>query len=312
MPWKSVLRYGKFVASHDANRKYEFAWKESVLLTSYLNDNQRALMFNDLIAYCGKLYSADSATGVLYELSQHRLIPRQILMSGDGMNSEGFQSSWTSIKGGIMYIGSKGLSSSSKYATSTPKSSWITIVDPSGRVNHVNWEKEYALLNQAAPPPHSLRHEAVLWSDLKQIWIFLPTFQSLPYIGGSNANRSLASFMAIFIATSDFRSIDVRHVKDFTLPNFQPNYPSTQQIVLQINSAKFLPNSEDNVIVCLLNVKAMSRDDSQAASNSRSFLMMFTLSGLLYEPISEIPWPSDLISSHPDPFLVSYTGIEFL
>jgi hypothetical protein len=325
-PWKSLLKYGRLVKSSEGST-WTVSWEESVLLSSLLNSNNRALQFSDLIAYCGKLYSADKATGVLYEISQNRLIPRHILMSGDGMNAESFESSWTATKNGILYIGSSGQLPTLRFL-SAQKSSWISIVDPSGRVNHVNWEKEYLALNRAL---HStLRHEAALWSELKQVWIFFPSrelelVKELGDVPGpqrpafvSDPNVSMASQLSILIATSDFRSVDLRSFEAIQLPDYKPSPSNTKgsspRPSLQILSAKFLPGSQDDVVVSVLNL--MDRDSS--STSYRSFLMMFTLDGAVTQPILEI-LPTISASSlqlgsdaAPVPLLPTFTGIEFL
>jgi hypothetical protein len=344
-PWKSVLRYGRLSKSSKVARGggvWEVSWEESTLLSSFLNSNNRALEFSDLIAYCGKLYSADKATGVLYEISQDHLIPRHILMSGDGMNSESFESSWSATKNGILYIGSSGQLPALR-SLSAQKSSWISIVDPSGRVNHVNWEKEYLALHRALHPTAAttLRHEAALWSELKQVWIFFPSrevelakeFSGPPLSPErpsfvSDPNTSLASLLSILIATSDFRSIDLRAFENIQLPNHQPPAPGTRpsasRTSLQILTAKFLPNSDDNVVVSLLNLRETSPAPSPALASSRCFLMMFDLTGAVTQPILEIPAPAPAelsnsgtqLGSDADPaaapLLATFTGIEFL
>jgi hypothetical protein len=298
-----------------------------VQLSTTLNSNGQALLFTDLIAYCGKLYSADKATGILYEVSHGHLIPRHILMSGDGMNSDSFQSAWTATKNGILYIGSTGqtppinptfsrlsLSSSSSAAQ---KSSWVTIVDPSGRVNHVNWEKEYAALCRAVPLASSLRHETALWSELKQVWIFLPTkeledFKTPPASvrpqtsNGTTAAAAVASSLCLLVTTSDFRSIDYRPFELLPLPNYTPPNPHTRMTTFQINSAKFLPNSGDDMLVGLLHMKETPLSGEGGKETTRSFLIVFTLTGSVSRPIIEIP--TTATSSSP----LTYTGIEFL
>ena len=68
---------------------------------------------------------------------------------------------------------------------------WIVTIDPTGRVNHLDWSQEYAALESAAHihsqvadlstpslrvgSGRGLSHEAVLWSDTLSLWIFLPT-----------------------------------------------------------------------------------------------------------------------------------------
>jgi hypothetical protein len=318
-PWQSILKYGKLIISSEPSSRVEISWEESVLLSTALNANGRALLFTDLVAYCGKLYSPDKATGILYEVSHGHLIPRQILMSGDGMNADSFDSAWTATKNGILYIGSTGqasrLSLNSVSASVSQKAGWVTVVDPSGRVNHVNWEKEYIALCRAVPLAASLRHETALWSELKQVWIFLPTKEledfKTPPVRPESANSTIAaasSSLCLLVATSDFRSIDFRPFEPLTLPNYTPLSPQTHTTTFQINSAKFLPNSGDEVLVGLLQVTETPLplfSPEASKTFSRCFIIVFTLAAAITRPIIEVP-----TTAHSSP--VTYTGIEFL
>ena len=367
-PWYSILRYEKLHVKKSDNF-YQIDWdehtttnnREMISLSSYLNKNNKGLELKDLIAYCGELYTFDQTTGIIYIITQNSLIPRHIIMSGDGLNTESFPFSWTVIKKGLLYVGSSGLdenliefhhkeieenttSSSSSLSTSSSlsisyRSYWVAFIDPSGRVNHIDWTKEYTSLNIATRIDRNhqmLRHEAVIWSDLIKMWLFFPTIvtttqrwdsisrklnlrkTSLQYedstsFSSSTSSSSSLSSLRIIICSEDFRSITVRMFRNVELPQLNLQEQEQKQKYrchTKISSAKALPDTKDTMILAILTVKYYSIDKSnQTTLPTRSFMMVFGLNGIIYGSLTEISSNHPFQSSSTD---ISYSGIELL
>lgn len=76
----SMTRSCTVVASSN-QATYSVKWGNSNVLTSSLNTRGFGMVLSELVAFVGKLFATDQATGVLYEISTNaEPIPRHILM----------------------------------------------------------------------------------------------------------------------------------------------------------------------------------------------------------------------------------------
>lgn len=76
----SLSKFGTFSKSVESGT-YSLTWGNSYLLTTNLNTNGFGMVLGELVAFCGKLYATDQATGVVYEVSTSGdVFPRYIIM----------------------------------------------------------------------------------------------------------------------------------------------------------------------------------------------------------------------------------------
>lgn len=299
---------------------------------------------------------------------------------GDGMNSISMQSEWATVKEGVLYIGTTGFGGDiswnyrterslmstndsidfrkNKKEVAIPKLSklrgrrlstmtmpntpqWIATIDPSGRVNHLDWTDEYAVLEAAvniASPGVSgrqrgLSHEAVLWSDKLDSWIFLPSVVDM-HVQVSTSTADLANdkmkqtqrhLHQIVSGTSSIEPItasrgDVLLIKssanfqyvsairidvDAIMQSTSPPLPAVFKkgtSTFQFSSAKFLPESGDKIIVAILGVQSATDNADSTSIENYSYVVFIGIDGVLLRPSVRIP----------DSEGFAFSGLEFL
>jgi hypothetical protein len=76
----SLSKFGTFSRATKSGT-YSLTWENSYPLTTNLNANGFGMVLGELVAFCGKLYAADQATGIVYEVSTSgNAFPRYIIM----------------------------------------------------------------------------------------------------------------------------------------------------------------------------------------------------------------------------------------
>lgn len=297
---------------------------------------------------------------------------------GNGSTALGMQPDWAAVKGGVLYIGtcshlieavwldSEGRRGLDNTSTDLPPPShpppiesvtmaasafsWIVTINPAGRVNHINWLREYAALEAAAhihsptapsapSLPVGLAHEAVLWSEVLSIWIFLPTVVVLPHSTShadtatvtppppstrrSNENshtdvhtelsatKPSVGDVLLLRSSSDFLSIRVAIIDVLDIiQSANVSLPQSARTHVQITSAKFLPASGDKVIVAVVSVRSdrsvkahtAAAADGGGVGNVGSFLSFLGEDGTRVRPSILIPESDTYV----------YAGLEFL
>lgn len=174
--WKSVLKTG--VLTRDpATRKYSIAWSGEQEIKSAMNEAGRAMELSDLTFYNGQLYTFDDRTGIAFTLLGNQVVPRHILMEGNGLTTKGMKTEWAAVKDDLMYVGSIGkewTSPTGEILSLNP--AWVKTIDQEGRVASHDWNGVYSALRKATQTqsPGYLLHEAVRWNALLRRWFFLP------------------------------------------------------------------------------------------------------------------------------------------
>lgn len=76
----SVSKFGSFTKSPQG--AYSLSWGNAYHLSSDLNIRGFGMILGELIAFCGKLYTADQATGIIYEVATGSgdIFPRHVVM----------------------------------------------------------------------------------------------------------------------------------------------------------------------------------------------------------------------------------------
>lgn len=137
---------------------------------------------SELVWYAGRLLTCDDHTGVVYEVKGGRVVPAYILADGDGHAARTFKCEWAAVRHGLLYVGGLGRAwpeppDDDGYAprmhTDTPM--WVKVLD-GGAVRHTNWAANYAAMREAANCSGAgyLSHEAALWDDASDRWLFMP------------------------------------------------------------------------------------------------------------------------------------------
>lgn len=213
--WFSILRTGSLVLN---NGKYNLTWKgEHEIITKH-GEAGRGMELSELLTYEGAMYSFDDRSGIVYEIADYgtdkpQAYPRHILMEGDGDTNKGFKIEWATRKDGMMYVGSFGKEYTNNEGKIKNKNNmWIKIIDKEGRIRHENWVDKFVALRRHVNCdfPGYLLHEAAVWSESWQRWMFFPRRQSMePYDDALDEKRGTNIML---IADDTFTDIDVRTV----------------------------------------------------------------------------------------------------
>eukprot|EP00727_Mastigamoeba_balamuthi_P001051 m51a1_g10943 nucleoside diphosphate phosphatase, putative (400) ;mRNA; r:187979-189560 len=198
--WESDLLLGTLTR----NRKGEYtvAWdKETILLTSQLNENQRAMELSELVYFNGKLLAFDDRTGLVAEIdiANKMAVPLHILMEGDGHTTKGQKTEWATVKDDLLYVGSIGKEWTNKEGkVVNHNNQWVSTIDTEGRIKHIDWIPVFEGMRSKTGTgfPGYLIHEAVCWNPKSRKWWFLPRkVSNLPYDDEADEARCSNTFV---------------------------------------------------------------------------------------------------------------------
>ncbi|EDW59838.1 apyrase [Drosophila virilis] len=241
--WRSYLKKG-YLTYLAKKQEIQISWDDGAptALESSFALKDRGMELSELVTFNGKLLSFDDRTGLIYELANDKVIPWLILLDGDGHSTKGFKSEWATVKQHTLYVGSMGkewTTGMGEYQNNNPM--YVKAISTTGEVRSLNWAENYKQLRlqslQISWPGYMI-HESGVWSPVHQRWYFLPRRCSK-----EKYNETLDEHMGCNIlisADEHFTSID-------TLKLDTANTAPTHGF----SSFKFLPNTEDSIIVAL-------------------------------------------------------------
>ena len=126
--------------------------------------------------YDGALLACDDRTGVLYEIRGGVPIPAHILSDDDGRQvGSTFKCEWAAVRHGLLYVGGVGMEWAGE-GSAHDRPQWVMTLDGGGQPAHYNWTASYEALRDAAgcSRPGYLWHEAAVWHDATERWLFMP------------------------------------------------------------------------------------------------------------------------------------------
>merc|ERR1711871_955622 len=109
--------------------------------------------------------------------SDGQIFQRWALADGNGEVNRPFKSEWSTVKDGLLWVGSVGKEWVRLDGTIAGQNSmWVKTIDRNGRIENYDWRPVWQTLREATNTswPGYLWHEAVVWDELLQKWIFLP------------------------------------------------------------------------------------------------------------------------------------------
>ncbi|CAH0491915.1 unnamed protein product [Peronospora farinosa] len=259
---------------------YSVTFGEETKFTTYMNEAGRGFELSELVWFNSKLLAFDDRTGIVFRLEHFeggckskplQAIPEHIVMEGDGITGKGQKHEWATVKDGELYMGSVGKEfTDSSGNIISDGNLWVAIMDRVGDVRHEDWTANFASVRTAlgCDWPGYVVHEAIEWSPIRRQWFILPRRVSMdPYNDMKDETRGSNK---VVIASEDFSSIQVREVGKVTpLRGF--------------SSFKFLPRSDDTVIVA---IKSVEVEDEKRQT---SFITVFDLDGNVLMNETEIP-----------------------
>lgn len=125
---------------HDASKNtFSVEWGTSVDLTSGHGEEGRGMELSELILWNNRLYTMDDRSGIVYEVVDYRtpsarVVPRYILMEGNGETEKGFKGEWGTVKDGNLIIASFGKEYANNDGTiKNLNNNWIAEITPEGK-----------------------------------------------------------------------------------------------------------------------------------------------------------------------------------
>lgn len=276
--WYSYFRTGNLTLS-DSHSSVIVKLSPPKVLESTLSQGGRGMELSELVVFNGKLYTVDDRTGIVYEIFDNKVIPWAVLPDGDGHNNKGFKCEWATVKDRRLYVGGLGkewTTTEGEVVNFNPQ--WVKAITPNGAVDHIDWHNNYNALRKVVHMelPGYIIHESAVWSDVHQKWFFLPRRASTDRYEETADERRATNLL--FIADESFSDISVK-----TVGVLSPTHG--------FSSFKFVPNTEDNIIVAL-----KSEEDGGKIA---SYILAFDINGNMLMEETKI---GD----------VKYEGLEFV
>ncbi|KAK9701213.1 hypothetical protein QE152_g30753 [Popillia japonica] len=252
---------------------------EPVKLVTHFALKDRGMELSELVVFNGKLLSFDDRTGLVFEILNDKARPWILLMDGDGQGDKGFKAEWATVKDNKLYVGSMGkewTTSGGDFVNHNPQ--YNKVVSTKGEIKHVQWVDEYNRIRESIGVqwPGYMIHESGMWSSIHRRWFFLPRRCSQQSYNETLDERRGCS--VLITANEEIRDLKVVH-----LPNANPSRG--------FSSFKFVPTSEDEVIVALRT--------EELNGKTATYITSFTIQGQI---LLNDTWISDL----------KYEGLEFV
>ncbi|KAG8293097.1 Soluble calcium-activated nucleotidase 1 [Homalodisca vitripennis] len=286
--WESQLKTGYLEWRPTAGEAGEvvFEWDEGepVKFTSHFGYEGRGMELSDLIVYDGRLLSFDDKTGLVYELDLEtkKAIPWIYLGAGNGISTKGQKSEWATKREGLLYVGSSGNELIKDGVAFNKDMLWVKVITPEGLVTTENWEDRYDALRKQVDIlfPAALVHESCVWSDVHKRWFFMP----LRKLDGPFDPNTYPHLSTNILLSADENFQDV---KNLTVGDVHGDHGFC--------SFKFIPGTDDNVVVALKSEDQMVDGKPQYSTH----IMVFLIDGTVIQDELRI---SDL----------KFEGIEFI
>lgn len=119
--------------------KYTVEWSSPIELTSGHGEEGRGMELSELILWNGRMYTMDDRSGIVFEIVDYstpkaHVVPRFILMEGDGNTDKGFKGEWAAVKDGNLIIASFGKEYANNDGTIKNKNNnWVAEITPAGK-----------------------------------------------------------------------------------------------------------------------------------------------------------------------------------
>uniref|UniRef100_A0A336MT34 Apyrase n=1 Tax=Culicoides sonorensis TaxID=179676 RepID=A0A336MT34_CULSO len=238
--WKSYLKRG-FLSYNSRQESVSVNWddEDTMDLTSSYSNKGRGMELSELVVFNGRLLTIDDRTGIVFEIIKDKMIPWVILVDGDGQSPKAFKAEWATVKDEHLIVGSMGkewTSSTGEFLSYDPM--YIKRVSITGEVQHINWTNQYKALRKVTGIdfPGYILHESGMWSNELKKWFFLPRRCSTETYNDKLDEHKGCNIL--LKADPDFRKVEIVKVGEV-------------KPTLGYSSFKFIPNTNDQVIVAL-------------------------------------------------------------
>lgn len=256
--------------TYDApSNTYSVQFGDMRTLVSGHNEAGRGMELSEMTLYQNRLLAFDDRTGSIFEIlsksaDESYVVPRFVITEGEGDTDKGMKWEWASVKGDELYIGSMGKEYTKPDGTIVNTNNlWIAIVNSAGEVVRKDWSRQYDFVRHLlnADPPGYVIHEAVLWSEKLNKWVFIPRRVSSEKYDDVVDERKGTN--KVVLVNEDFSEGEVIDIK----MNVDPLHG--------FSTAAFVPNSNERHVAAIRSVEEDCVGGEEDRCKQRSYIMVF-------------------------------------
>lgn len=270
LAFKSILQPGTITYDSSANTYSVKMDSERTLKTKH-NEAGRGAEFSELTVYDNRLLTFDDRTGEVFEILNTKdgkdsfVAPRYVITEGDGDTDKGMKWEWSTVKDGLLYIGSMGKEyTNSDGSIANQNNLWITIMDSHGEFRRQDWSDEFNFVRKklGCQSPGYLMHEAIRWSPHMRKWVFMPRRVSRqPYDDVADEKRGSNKVVIVDESFTDAKIVEVK------MKEPSPGLHG-------FSSFAFVPGTSDRHVMALRSVEEDCTDDLDKCKQ-RSYIVIF-------------------------------------
>lgn len=272
--YRSLILPGTISYDESAG-KYSMIMEEDATRTLVTKHNEagRGAEFSELTVFDNRLLTFDDRTGEVFEIMNTKdgkdsfVAPRYIVTEGEGDTDKGMKWEWSTIKDGLLYIGSMGKEyTNPDGSVANVNNLWATIMDKHGEFRRVNWADNYNVVREAlgCPSPGYVIHEAIRWSPHMRKWVFMPRRVSKDvYDDVLDERRGSNKVVIVDEAFTTAEVVEVNMASNDGLHGF--------------SSFAFVPGTNDRHAMALRSVEEDCAGDDLDLCKQRSYIVIFDI-----------------------------------
>jgi len=271
MTFRSILLPGTI--TRDITNKYAMNMEDTRTLKTKHNEAGRGAEFSELTIFNNHLLTFDDRTGEVFEIMNTKdgkdsfVAPRYVMTEGEGDTDKGMKWEWSTIKDGLLYIGSMGKEyTNPDGSVANVNNMWITIMDNHGEFRRINWAKQYTFVREAlgCESPGYVMHEAIRWSPHMRKWVFMPRRISKEvYDDVLDEKRGSNTVIIVDENFTQFQIVRVKMASKDGLHGF--------------SSFAFVPGTNDSHAIALRSVEEDCTGDDLDVCKQRSYIVIFDI-----------------------------------
>lgn len=272
LKFRSLLQPGTITHNVKSN-KYTIDMEETRTLITGHNEAGRGGEFSELTIFDNHLLTFDDRTGDVFEILNKEggkssfVAPRYVMTEGEGDTDKGMKWEWSTVKDGLLYIGSMGKEYTNRDGSvANVNNLWITIMDSRGEFRRVNWTDQYSFVRNAlgCKSPGYVIHEAIRWSPQMRKWVFMPRrISKEKYDDEKDEKRGSNKVVIVDESFTNAKIVEVKMASKDGLHGF--------------SSFAFVPGTNDRHAIALRSVEEDCATDDLDVCKQRSYIVIFDI-----------------------------------
>lgn len=273
LAFKSILAPGTITYDSSSNT-YSMKMDKIRTMKTKHNEAGRGAEFSELTVFDNHLLTFDDRTGEIFEILNKEdgqdsfVAPRYVVTEGEGDTDKGMKWEWSTVKDGLLYIGSMGKEYTKPDGSiANVNNLWITVMDNHGEFRRMDWTPQYNFVRTklGCISPGYVIHEAIRWSPYMRKWIFMPRRISRePYDDVKDEKRGSNKVVIVDESFSDAKIVTV---------NMKEKSPGLHGF----SSFAFVPGTNDRHALALRSVEEDCALDNMDLCKQRSYVVIFDI-----------------------------------